>query len=555
MYILGITGPLGHDAAACLMKEGSIVAMVEEERLSRIPHSPGGQMPFLAIEYCLQQEGIGLDEVDYIVLSWDKSLIPSTKVQFPDYFDNPSNLFPKNKIPYTKLPKIEVVDHHLAHAASTYYFSPFTEAGVLVVDGAGEDCSTTLYHGKDGHLKKLESIHHNESLGGFYSTVSEYLGFSWDDAGKTMGLASFGEAVYDFSRISIDPEKGYRMKIDPSLHITQVENIWKRDFLRLGLKPNIGVREYNSVTHRTTEHLNFDITHWNLAASAQQKLEECYLNLAKVLVERTGSRNICLAGGVALNCVANGKLKRSGYIDDLFIQPAANDAGAAIGAAAEVSARLGFTINRLSHNYFGPSFNNDQIRQTLDHLGLKYQLVNDSTELASEYLARGLSVGWFQGRSEFGPRALGNRSMLANPSVPNIQDHMNLNVKFRESFRPFGPSVLEENAYDWFEQMNPSRFMLQSMNVKKEKRPNIEGIVHVDGSSRPQTVTKEVNPLYHQLIKEFKNKTGIPMVLNTSFNLRGEPMVSSPYDAVRTFLTSGLDKLFMEDIVLSKSGV
>jgi len=553
MYILGITGPLGHDAAACLMKEGRIVSMVEEERLSRIPHSPGGQMPYLAIEFCLKQEGITLDQVDYIALSWDKQLIPGTKIPLPDFFNEASNLFPKRKIPHTRLPKVEVVDHHLAHAASAFYFSPFAEAGVLVVDGAGEDCSTTLYQGKDGRLKKLDSIHHNESLGEFYATVTEYIGFDWNDPGKTMGLASFGEAVYDFQRITTDSSRGYAMKIDHALHMTKVENLWKREFVRLGVMPNTGVRRYNPVTYRTSEHLEFEAAHCNLAASAQRKLEECYLSLAKVLVERTGSRNLCLAGGVALNCVANGKLRRSGLVDDLFVQPAANDAGAAIGAAAEVAARLGFTIEKLVGNYAGPSFTNDQIRATLDHLGLKYRIADDVTELASGLLAEGRTVGWFQGCAEYGPRALGNRSMLANPSVSTIQHHMNHHVKFREGFRPFGPSVLEEEAQDWFDLVGSSRYMLQSVDVKHDKRHRIQGVVHVDGSSRPQTVTKETNARYYQLISRFRAKTGLPMVLNTSFNLRGEPMVSSPYDAIRTYMSGALDALIMEDIALVKT--
>ncbi|WCT58031.1 carbamoyltransferase C-terminal domain-containing protein [Paenibacillus kyungheensis] len=553
MYILGITGPLGHDAAACLMKEGRIVAMVEEERLSRIPHSPGGLMPYLAIEHCLNKEEISLDQVDYIVLSWDKGLIPQTKIPLPDIFDDVGSLFPKSKFPHSKLPKIEVIDHHLAHAASAYYFSPFEEAGVLVVDGAGEDCSTTLYHGKNGRLNKLDSIHHNESLGEFYATVTEYVGFDWNDPGKTMGLASFGEPVYEFPRIALDDVKGYSMKIDQSLHMSKVENVWKKEFVRLGIMPNISTRRYNPVTYRMSEHLEFDAVHYNLAASAQRKLEECYMNLAKVLMERTGSRNLCLAGGVALNCVANGQLRRSGHVDGLFIQPAANDAGAAIGAAAEVAARLGFAIEKLVSNYSGPSFTNDQIRATLDHLGLRYKAVNDATETASQLLTEGQTVGWFQGGAEYGPRALGNRSMLANPSVPDIQNHMNNNVKFREGFRPFGPSVLEEEAGEWFEDMHSSRFMLQSFDVKPNKRSAVEGVVHVDGSSRPQTVTKETNARYYKLISEFRKNTGIPMVLNTSFNLRGEPMVNTPYDAIRTYIMGALDVLVMEDIVLVKA--
>ncbi|TQK41814.1 carbamoyltransferase [Brevibacillus sp. AG162] len=555
MYILGITGPLGHDAAACLMHEGRIVAMVEEERLTRKPHSPGGQMPYLAMEYCLSHAGITLDEVDVIALSWDQSLIPDTKIKLPDYFNDVNNLFPKQKIHYRKLPRVEVVDHHLAHAASTFYFSPFETAGVLVVDGAGEDTCTTLYQGQNGRLKKLDSIHHNESLGEFYATVTEFVGFDWNDPGKTMGLASYGEAVYEFPRLMIDAKRGYHINIEHSLHMTQVENIWKREFLRLKIKPNASMRLYNPVTFRHSDHLEFAEEHKNLAASAQRALEQAYFSLARVLVERTGSRNLCLAGGVALNCVANGKLARSGIVDDLFIQPAANDAGAAIGAAAEIAVQYGYQIEKLVGPYAGPSFTNDEIIRSVEHLGLSYKWADDVAELAAESLAQGYSVGWFQGRAEYGPRALGNRSMLANPSVPGIQNHMNHNVKFRESFRPFGPSVIEEEAGDWFEHMSPSRYMLKSVNVKVDKRDKIPGVVHVDGSSRPQTVTAETNWRYYDLLQKFKAKTGLPMVLNTSFNLRGEPMVCTPYDAVRTFMTGALDVLIMEDIVLKKPQV
>nr|WP_154958146.1 carbamoyltransferase C-terminal domain-containing protein [Paenibacillus xylanexedens] len=553
MYVLGISGALGHDAAACLMKNGQLLAMVEEERLSRKTHSIGHPFPELAIEYCLNQEGITLDDIDYIALSWDHTLIPPEKNPLrPEYYEDPSILFSRERFRYTKFPKVEVVDHHLAHAASAFYCSPFEEASVLVVDGAGEHRSTSLYWGKDRELIKVEDVHHNESLGDFYASVTLALGFDWTDAGKTMGLASYGSPEYEIPLISLDDIKGYKINIDHDVDMMYVMGIWLKKFMGLGIKRNQKNRNYNPFTYKYSDELEFGKDYKNLAASAQKALEECYLNLVKVLVERTGSRNLCLAGGVALNCVANGKVERSGIVDSMFIQPAAYDAGAALGAAAEVSTRLGFNVEKMQHAYAGPSYSNEQIIQTLKHLGIPYHVSEDASVEAAGYLADGLTVGWFQGRAEFGPRALGNRSILANPSVEGIADKVNKEIKFREGFRPFGPSVLEEFAPDWFEEIEKSPYMLKSYQVRDDKAGQIKGVVHVDGSSRPQTVSLEANEPYYRLIDAFRKKTGIPMVLNTSFNLRGEPMVCSPYDAIRTYFSSGLDVLVLNDIFVKK---
>ncbi|OAB26489.1 hypothetical protein PMSD_25210 [Paenibacillus macquariensis subsp. defensor] len=550
MYVLGIAGLLGHDAAACLMRDGEIVAMVEEERISRVPHSIGKLTPHLAVEECLRIADIVLDEVDYIALSWDKSLNPD-RMTIPE----PSVIFNKRDFQYRKLPKIETVDHHLAHAASAYYFSGFEEASVLVVDGAGEDCSTTMYHGEDNQLKKIKSIHYIESLGEFYSLATLYLGFGVHDAGKMMGLAPYGNPTYTFPRISLDNESGYKFDVPHDIKMEKLLNIFFRDFMKLGVDQLTPIGNYNPLFYRSARELPFTQQHFDFAASVQHTLEECYINLVKVLIEKTKCRNLCLAGGVALNCTANGQLSRTGLVDDMFIQPAAHDAGTAIGAAAQIMAQLGYKINPIKNVYQGNRFTNDQIIKSLENLGIRYEVSSDVTEQVSDYMGEGYTVGWFQGASEYGPRALGNRSILADPSKLGIRDYVNNVVKLREPFRPFGPSVLESEVGNWFQDIQQSRYMLKAVRVKDDKRAQIEGAVHVDGSSRPQTVTHESNPRYHSLIENFYKKSGIPMVMNTSFNLRGEAMVYTPYDAIRTFYTSALDVLAMEDIIVKKQNI
>lgn len=556
MYVLGISGALGHDPAACLMRDGEVIAMIEEERISRSSHALGA-LPTRSAEFCLNKANITLDQVDYIALSWDKGLIEEKK-QIPaekyynTRYDNIYNLFPKEVFSYKKFPKVEVVDHHLSHAASTFYFSPFKESSVLVIDGAGENCSTTLFHGKENRLIKLESIHHHESLGIFYDAVTEYLGFGWTEAGKTMGLASFGKPEYEFEKIKYDGTAGYTIEMDHSIIFDKVLPRWKRDFLRMGIKPNNGQRIYQPKSFKNTYLYKFSEDQVNFAASAQRVIEDAYESLVRNLVGRTKSRNLCLAGGVALNCVANGKISYSNLVDDVFIQPASNDPGTALGAAAEVMSRSGFSIKPINNAYFGPSFTNDEIESFLKHVNVNYRYSSHVYEESSKLIEQGKIVGWFQGEAEIGPRALGNRSILADPSMKNVQDHVNNRIKLREPFRPFGPSVLEEEASGWFDNITSSPFMLKAYRAMPNKANLIKGVVHFDNTSRPQTVNREQNLKYYKLIESFYAQTKIPMVLNTSFNLKGEPMVSTPYDALRTFYSSGLDALVLNDFIITK---
>lgn len=459
MYILGLSGALSHDCAACLMYEGKIVSMVEEERFLRTPHAHD-KTPINAIEYCLKEANITLDEVAYIAISWDKELFTNNKDIVEDY-KNIQNLFPKHIFNYNKFPNVESIDHHLAHAASAFYFSPFEESTILVIDGAGEDSSTTVYHGKNNKITKVDSIPDNQSLGEFYAAVTMHLGFGSDDAGKTMGLSSYGEPTYDFESIKLDNKSGYKIDVEPSMNFFEQELYWKKEFLKMGILSNKAQRKYNEYYFKSIYEITFSKQYKDFAASAQKKIEDCIVNLVNVSVKKTNSYNLCLAGGVALNCVANSRIEETGLINDIFIQPASHDAGTAIGAAAELSTRLGFKVSMPHDVYSGPSFTNDSIASFLQHLGVKYKVADNITDVVSDELCDGRIIGWFQGRAEFGPRALGNRSILADPSISNIKDKVNQKVKYREEFRPFGPSVLEEEAPNWFENINQSSYMLK----------------------------------------------------------------------------------------------
>lgn len=548
MYVLGIAGALTHDCSACLMLEGKVIAMVEEERFTRIPHAYS-QLPIYSIEYCLNEANITIDDVSYIALSWDEKLFTENKTidkKYMNIFDIISVFNP------TKKPRVEVVDHHLAHAASSFYFSPFDESTVLVVDGTGENNSTSLFVGKGNKLNKVYSTPDNQSLGEFYSAATSFLGFGANDAGKTMGLSSFGKRKFDIESLVMDPKIGYKIINNPQMDFFEQELFWKTEFLKMGLKPNSPIRKYNKYRLTTNNEYIFDDIYKDFAASVQGKLEDCLLNLVKTAINKTGINNICFSGGVALNCVANGKIEALEDVNDIFIQPASNDAGTAIGAAAEISARLGYKIEKEIDIYKGPSFNNESVEIVLKNLGIKSRVSKNLLDDVTDFIVDGKIVGWFQGKMEYGPRALGNRSILANPNIEGINYKINEEVKYREIFRPFGASIIEEEASNWFENIKSSPYMLKTYNVIASKQNLIPGAVHVDGSSRPQTVTEIQNSKYYDLISNFNRLTGIPMLLNTSFNIRGESMVCTPYDAIKTFYSSGLDLLVINDFIIKK---
>jgi len=547
MYVLGISGATGHDPSACLMCDGQLLTMCEEERFLTVPHACD-ELPIQSIQYCLAANHITLDDVDVIAYSWDKSLVSEGRKTSSKY-EEIESLFSKDHFDYNgPLPKIEIINHHLAHAASSFYFSGYERAAVLVVDGWGEKESTSWYLGEQQTLTLLGSIPDHESLGVFYSAMTKALGFDFLNDGKTMGLAPYGEIKYKFPRIITDANIGYRILGSEKHKYWDQQGFWYKVLAEQRVNGNIFIGK------KLSDDRKDSIYSWNfhLAASVQHVLEECYVNLAKMVANQTNANTLCLAGGVALNCVANGKLEQSNIFEDLFIQPAAGDAGTAIGAAAQVLVKHGYKIKPLEHVYYGTSYSNDDVRRFIQAHQLNYETSDRIDEKIAAYLEQGKIVAIFRDRAEFGPRALGNRSILANPSIVDMKDKVNKNIKFRESFRPFGASILKEYASDWFENIVDSPYMVKTYRAKSDMKDKIPGVVHVDGTSRLQTVTAQSNAFFHSVLYAFNKKTNIPILLNTSFNLKGKAMVNSLEDALDTFMKSKLDILVLQDYIITK---
>jgi carbamoyltransferase len=562
-YILGINSAY-HESSACLIKDGKIVAVAEEERFNRKKHAKPAridnpdELPINAINFCLEKAGITLKDVAYIANSFS----PAKRLRNIDFNEPvvegswgsisgeglfyqrlrqiPSRLSRFYGVDVSR--KFHWVDHHTSHAGSAYFVSPFNEAAVLVVDGIGEIESTTLYSGKRNKLTRIKSINYPHSLGFLWEKLSKFLGFTEYDGCKVMGLASYGnprryyKQLRGFVKIN---EKDFN--IDHSVVRFRVNDYSRLEkFLGKKREPNEEIEE----------------RHADIAAALQKITEEILLNLINYLHKLTGLKNLCLAGGVALNCVANSVLKEKSYFENIYIQPVAHDAGTAIGAAYFIwNQQLGnppsFVMN---HVYFGPEYSNKEIKKILEQNNLKFKKQEEIEKSAAKLLSEGNIIGWFQGRMEVGPRALGNRTLLADPRNPKMRDILNMKVKHREYFRPFAPSVLIEKTEDWFripKKSLSSDFMLFAYDVYEDKRKVIPAVTHVDGTSRIQTVRKETNPRYYKLIKEFEKLTGVPIVLNTSFNDR-EPIVCSPQDAVNTFLKTRIDYLAIGNFLVSR---
>jgi carbamoyltransferase len=558
MYILGINYTL-HDSSACLLKDEEIVFASEEERISRVKHD--SRFPVNSIKMALKIANITMKDVAYAGFSWQyprvstliKEYIPFLKGRYKISKFRilaPIIWFIKNrrekggmkmiKREFGCLPKnVRFYNHHYSHAVSACVFSGMDEASVLVVDGRGAFNSTTIWHWKEGKIKLLKSYRVPNSIGFLYARFTQYLGFQpFEDEWKVMGLAPYGKPGVDLSPFIRIEEDGYWVNSAALLgkhyeDLSEIEKLYgpKRE-------------PEEEITQR----------HKDIAYALQEVTERVMLFLVKQAVSLTGSKNLCLAGGVALNCKANGLILRSGLIENIFVQPASGDDGSALGAAfaclGEIKGKL--PLFKMEHPYFGMEFGEDEIERILKTYKLPYKKSDNPAKEAAKFLAEGKIVGWFQGKWEFGPRALGNRSILADPRDPSMKDKVNKAVKFREEWRPFAPSVLEEYAEDYFDTCSSSPFMILTFWVKPEKRAVIPAVTHIDGTARVHTVNKNVNPLYWQLIEEFRRLTGVPVVLNTSFNLKGEPIVGSPFDAIRTFYTSGLDVLIMGPFVLEK---
>lgn len=593
MLIVGISAYY-HDSAAALIRDGKIVAAAQEERFTRKKHDSG--FPHRALQYCLSEAGVALADVDHVAF-YDKPFLKFERLLETYFAFAPlgfrsfrkampiwlrEKLFLKDllikelkqygpKHPWAE--RLLFSEHHLSHAASAYYPSPFDKAAVLTMDGVGEWTTTSLALGEGNRLTIQKEIHFPHSLGLLYSAFTYYTGFKVNSGEyKVMGLAPYGEPKYaDLileHLVDLKDDGSFRLDMDYFDYcagLTMTNGKFDRLF---GGPP------------RRPDKEPLIQKHMDLATSVQAVTEEIMLRLARSVARETGMRNLCLAGGVALNCVGNGKVLRDGRFENIWIQPAAGDAGGALGAA--LMAYYGYAgqprrtngQDAMQGSYLGPAFPQAEIETRLRAAGARFEVVKDADlfETCARHLAEGRALGWFQGRMEFGPRALGGRSILGDARSPTMQKTLNLKVKYRESFRPFAPSVLRECVADWFELDGDSPYMLLVADVVKEKRramtaeeqalfgidklnvprSEIPAVTHVDYSARIQTVHADTNPRYHALLSEFHRRTGCPVIVNTSFNVRGEPIVGSPEDAFRCFMGTEIETLAVGNCLLLK---
>ncbi len=559
MYILGISCYY-HDSAACLLKDGEIIAAAQEERFTRIRHDQ--EFPSLAIKYCLKQAGITIDQVDYVGF-YDKPLIKFERIlttyvatwprSFPSFIKS-TPLWLRKKLWIPHLIKKELgyagevlmCEHHISHAASAFLVSPYKESAIVTVDGVGEWATSTICKGEGNDIQILKETRFPHSLGLLYSAYTYYLGFKVNSAEyKVMGLAPYGEPKYMdqvLETINYNEDGSFKMNM----------KYFAYDY---GLEMTNGRFEKLFGQPRREPESKLEQFHKDVAMSVQKVVEEIVLRMVRHAHEITGSNNLCMAGGVALNCVANGRVIKETPYKDVFIQPAAGDAGGAVGVATHIyHSVLGNERKwQWQHAYLGPEFGTEQIRKFLDSRGIVYQEFDENgmIEATVQAMEDQKTIGWFQGRMEFGPRALGARSIIADARNPENKTVVNLKIKFRESFRPFAPSVLEEKSSEWFELDVPSPYMLLVADVREGRR-TIPSVTHVDNSARIQTVDPHTHPRYYKLIKRFDEKTGCPVIINTSFNVRGEPIVCTPDEAYLCFMRTNMDVLVMDRFVMYK---
>ena len=575
MYVLGINA-VYHDPAACLVRDGQVIAAAEEERFTHIKHGKRPipfstyELPFAAIDYCLREAGITLVDVDHVAYSYDPFLLlgqyrdaatitlplePSahpTPSQWESAWDPlflasivnaprhlaggaPHHLQARFRGARADGPyRWHFVEHHIAHAASAFHASPFTHAAVLTLDGRGEKATTSYSMGDGNQLRWLSQVNFPHSLGLLYEQVTGYLGFlPSSDEYKVMALASFGKPRY--------------------------RSIF-REAVQVGSNGQYIIQPLNLEEHFGPARLKggpLEQRHYDIAHSLQVVLEETALQLVEWLYETTHAENLCMAGGVALNCVMNARIRDRGPFKHIWVQPAAGDAGTALGAALWIDALERDSNERrycMDHAFLGPSYSDDEIEQFLRWSKLPYRRLTNIAEEVADILAQDKVIGWFQHRLEFGPRALGARSILASPISPTMQARLN-EIKDREDFRPVAPVVLEEEASNWFANAHVSPFMLFIYDVLADKADSIPAVRHVDGTARIQTINRQQHALYYDLIKAFQARTGVPVLVNTSFNTRGEPIVCTPRDAVECFWTSPLDALVIGSFLLEKSQV
>jgi carbamoyltransferase len=596
MKILGISA-FYHDSAAALLVDGLPVAAAQEERFTRKKHDPG--FPLNAIRYSLDEGGISFDDLDHVVF-FEKPLLKFERLLETYLANAPAGyqsfrmalpvwlkekLFQKPMmLKELKLlsasgqgieEKLLFAEHHQSHAASAFFPSPFEEAIVLTMDGVGEWATTSVAIGRGNSLETVKEIHWPHSLGLLYSAFTYYTGFKVNSGEyKVMGLAPYGEPKYA------------KLIMDHLIDVKEDGSFWlDQSYFNYATGLTMTTRKFHDLFGAPPRQSESALTQkeMDLAASVQQVTEEVMLRITRDLAKAYGIRNLCMAGGVALNCVANGKILRDGAFDRIWVQPAAGDAGGALGAAyaahclhAKQPRRLdGQAMDGMRGSYLGPSFAQPEIEERLSKAGARFKSLSDDATLERtvDALEAGHAVGWFQGRMEFGPRALGARSILGDPRNPQMQKNLNLKIKYRESFRPFAPSVLAEDVGDYFEHEVESPYMLMVADVKRNRRrtmsedqerlfgieklnvprSDLPAITHVDYSARIQTVHAETNPRYHALISAFKRRTGCPVVVNTSFNVRGEPIVHTPEDAFRCFMGCEMETLVVGNCLLDKT--
>ncbi|MBX3465397.1 MAG: carbamoyltransferase [Planctomycetes bacterium] len=571
MKILGLGCGLLHDPSAALLVDGELVAAAEEERFSRRKHAVKEE-PVEAARWCLAQAGVKPDEVDVIAYPWSAAIMREKRWEYARRMLGRSAT--KAIRPFKRLAQeeqkrrrvlegvlrelkidpasvqVEYVEHHVAHAASAFHLSGFPSAAVLTADGEGELTSTLFLEGlPDGRMKKLKEVLKPDSLGLFYSTITEYLGFDAADGEyKVMGMAPYGDPTrYDLSKMLwLTDDGGFRC---------DDERVWVERELRVVPDKHISQRLIDELgPPRQGDDLHEPYVH--VAAATQKLLEEVTVTLVERhlgdALKRHGGR-LCFAGGVALNVKLNKRLIEHPLVDELFVQPASGDSGVALGAAAYAAALRGERVRPMGTAALGPSFTTEQVREVLDGFCIPYEVLEDAPATAADLLAKGEVVAWFQGRMEWGPRALGQRSILGNPTVRGTADDINRRIKYREPWRPFCPSMLAEKAHEVLETHgHDSPYMTFCFSVRPEWKDRVPEIVHVDGTARPQFVTPERAPRFHRLISAFERRTGIPVVINTSLNRRGEPLICSPEDALQMFFASGLEYLVIEDVLVRK---
>lgn len=573
MLIAGLSA-FGQNPGACVVRDGRLIAFAEEERFIRIKGA-NLRFPAKALAYCLREAGATLDDVDRFAVGWNAEkyrarmplffarqffrnlgaasdgsvvrIMAEIADQQPRAIIRRATLALREEGLKGRVPEFVFVDHHLAHAASTFFASGFDDASVLIVDGSGEDRSTSFYAGKGLEISDAGHVEFPDSLGWFYAAVTSFLGFrAYEEEGFTMGLAPYGKLSAE-----------WRDKMERLVRF-EANGLYRVDprYTLLG-------------THTTNEHFADELitllgpprlpkdpltqTHKDIAAAAQERLEQTVLRLVGKLVAQTGSRKLCIAGGVAMNCKMNGVIGASGLVDALFVQPAAHDSGTALGAAMWVSARSGEDPRfKMETAQWGPGFTSAEVEKAARTASMRFTRPDSIEEKAAEALAAGKVVAWFNGRMEVGPRALGGRSILAHPAIPGMNDRVNRDVKFRDAWRPFCPSMLEEAALRYLEPSLETRFMTVAAEANEKGRAEIPAVIHIDGSTRPQTVSERTHPAYAKTIAEFGKRTGLPVLLNTSLNVKGEPVACTPMDALRCFYSSGIDAIALEDIWLSK---